>query len=48
MILKVQPRGSKPSKRGTSNLILWVTIGVGDGDGVGEDVAGTESSGGRR
>lgn len=45
MILKIQPRGSVPSKRGTSNFILCVVAGVEDGGGEGEGVARLGSTG---
>ena len=36
LILKIQPSGSVPSNRGTSNFIWWIVVGVGVGEGKGE------------
>jgi len=38
LILKIQPSGSVPLNRGTSNFILWLFAGIeGEGGGVGEE-----------
>ena len=48
VILKIHPKGSVPSERGTSDLILWVIAGGDDGVGAVEAGVKSVSAGGRR